>query len=150
MALSLYIGIVKPNNDTVQLNDIWFQNHVRDIRFGKTEQKIVETIDKVKYAGNRKFKSKFMKGTLVDSSELSTGCKTALNIFTFPDKIFNLAECGENALQVIMNMKHGKAYMNYAFLTDGFNNQIDVIINGETKRINNNQELEFLLEEARL
>ncbi|MCR5402315.1 MAG: DUF4869 domain-containing protein [Butyrivibrio sp.] len=151
MALRLYLDSkqIADRNSVINLNDIWFQNHIKDISFGENEQNIVKSIDGVTYAGNNKFNSKFMKGTLVDASELSTGCKTALNIATFQSKIFNIAECGDNALQLIMNMKSGNAYIDYFFMTDEFQNDIDVIINNEVHTIYNNDELDDLLEAVR-
>ncbi len=148
MALTLYLGSeqIKENKGIVALNDIWFQNHIKEIRFGKEEREIVKEIDKVDYAKDGRFKSKFMEGTLIDSSELSTGCKTALNIYSFPDNIFNLAECGDNALQLIVNLKRGKAYIDYRFMTDDFTNTIEVVIDNKEYVIGSNYELDDLME----
>ncbi len=146
MALTLYIGSKQIESNIVKLNDVWFQNHIKEIKYGKTEKAIVEYIDNVKYAKDGKFKSKFIKDTLIDSLELSTGCKTALNIFTFPEKVFNLAECGNNALQLIMHMKKGKAYIDYRFMTDKFDNEIIVYVNNKKYTINTNIELDKLME----
>lgn len=64
----------------------------------------------------KRFVKEIEKGTLIDSysyidrfgyklytSELSTGCKAALCVLNFPDKIINLAECGLNARDCIVS-----------------------------------------------
>ena len=148
MCMTLYIGSqhIKDKSSLVALNDAWFNNHLQEIRFNKTEQKIIKSIDGVEYVDNGKFKSKFNSGTLIDASELSTGCKTALNIYTFKDKIFNLAECGDNALQVILYMKQGKCYTDFKFIPDDFKNTIEVMYKGGKTVIKDNFELDDIME----
>ncbi len=148
MPLKLYIGLeqIAEKNKIIKFNDIWFQDHIKEIKYGEPEREIVKCIDNVVYEKDRKFKSKFMADTLFDASELSAGCKTALNIHTFTDKIFNIAGCGNNALQLIMNMKQGNAYIDNSFMTESFNNEIIVYIEGKEFYITTDDELYELME----
>ena len=84
--------------DYIELNDIFFnQNTVT--KLDERAEKIVEQIDEAKLVSKYKIESKFNHVTL-DVDCLSTGCKTVLNILYFPDKIFCIKECGDNALEI--------------------------------------------------
>lgn len=52
----------------------------------------------------------------MDVDCLSTGCKTVLNVLYFPDKIFCMKECGENALEVLYALDQGAVYSDYAMI----------------------------------
>ena len=39
-----------------------------------------------------------------------------LNVLYFPDKVFCLKECGENALEVLYGLKAGAVYSDYAVI----------------------------------
>lgn len=65
------------------------------------ERKVIEQIDKGKYLDEISFIDRF--GYKLYVSELSTGCKAALCVLNFPDKIIDLLECGNNARDVIIN-----------------------------------------------
>ena len=100
--------------DYIELNDIFFyQNYVKklDERAGK----ILEKIDEAKLVSKYKIESKFNHVTL-DVDCLSTGCKTVLNILYFPDKIFCIKECGDNALEILYNLDNGSVYSDYAVM----------------------------------
>ena len=49
--------------------------------------------------------------------KLSTGCKTALNILYNPDKVFDIRECGDNALDVIYALPNGNVYCDYPLIS---------------------------------
>ena len=61
-------------------------------------------------------KSRF-DGTALNVDKLSTGCKTALNVLYNPDKIFNIYECGDNALDVIYAFDEGKVCCEYPLIS---------------------------------
>lgn len=93
-------------------NDAYFNKNMENINFNSINiKRIIQTIDSVKYIGNYRVLSKFEKDTAISVRELSTGCKTAINIASFPSEVFTVAECGDNALQVIFNYKRGKIFM---------------------------------------
>ena len=47
---------------------------------------------------------------------MSTGCKTVLNVMFFPDKVFCIKECGDNALEVLYKLEDGAVYSDYAVI----------------------------------
>lgn len=101
--------------DYVELNDVFFnQNTVS--RLDDRANDIVEQIDASKLMGKFKIKSKF-SGVILDVDRLSTGCKTVLNVMYFPDKVFCLKECGDNALEILYGLESGAVYSDYAIIS---------------------------------
>lgn len=140
--LELYLKDI----EYTRFNDVYFDKHITQINFeNATIKKIIQNIDKVKYIGNYRVLSKFEKDTAISVRELSTGCKTALNIASFTDKIFSVAECGDNALQVIFNYKHGKIFMPMFSIPREFTNKIEVHTAQGKQIIDNNEQLEAIL-----
>ena len=91
--------------DYVELNDVFFnQNTV--LKLDDRASVIVEKIDASRLIGKYKIESKF-NGVTLDVDCLSTGCKTVLNVLYFPDKVFCLKECGDNALAVLYALEAG-------------------------------------------
>ena len=62
-----------------------------------------------------RMKSRFSDIAL-DIDCLSTGCKTILNVFYFPDRVFGLKECGNNALNILYQLEKGYVYSEYALI----------------------------------
>ena len=62
-----------------------------------------------------KIRSRFHDAAL-DIDRLSAGCKTVLNVLYYPDKVFCLKECGNNALEVLYGFENGNVYSNYALI----------------------------------
>lgn len=145
--LRIYIGNINTDDKSYcKFNDDWFNGNLKQISFNDTIKKIIKLIDEVDYIGDYKFNSKFIPGTAVSVTELSTGCKTAINIAAFPNKIFNIAECGNNVINVILKYKQGNIYTPHFIMSNKFNNDIEVITgHGKTYPISNNLQLENLL-----
>ena len=100
--------------DYVELNDVFFnQNTV--LKLDDRASVIVEKIDSSRLIGKYKIESKF-NGVTLDVDCLSTGCKTVLNVLYFPDKVFCLKECGDNALAVLYALEAGAVYSDYAVI----------------------------------
>ena len=53
-------------------------------------------------------RNKYGLGTI---RNLSSGCKTLLNIVKHPDKVVNVEECGPNVLRIIFTMDNIKIFM---------------------------------------
>ena len=144
--LRLYVGkLGNLNEQCCQINDAWFDKYLDNIKFDDNIKKIIKLIDNVEYIGNKRVKSKYVRDIAISVKELSTGCKSVINIASFESKIFSIAECGDNALQVLFNFKRGNAYLPYFILPREFNNNIEVICNNKSLIIHNNNELENLL-----
>ena len=105
---------IPSDKEYVELNDVFF-NQKTVSRIDDKASAIVEKIDASKLIGKYKMESKF-NGVTLDIDCLSTGCKTVLNVLYFPDKVFCLKECGENALEVLYGLEDGAVYSDYAVI----------------------------------
>lgn len=114
------ITIYKSKNDIpkkmqyIEWNDLYFNQKTASMLDSRAE-KIIETIDEAKQVGTFQIRSKF-DNSILDIDRLSAGCKTVLNVMYNPDKVFCLKECGENALEVLYDLKEGKVYSDYALI----------------------------------
>ncbi len=105
---------IPQNMQYVELNDLFFnQNTVA--KLDDDAQGIVEKVEHAKLAGKYKIESKF-SGVLLDVDRLSTGCKTVLNAMYYPDKVFCIKECGDNALRILYDLEQGCVYSDYAMI----------------------------------
>lgn len=117
----------------VELNDLFFnQNTVAQL--DEQAKEIVRRLDQSKLISKYKIISKFSR-VVLDVDRLSTGCKTVLNVLYYPNKVFCLKECGNNALEVLYRLEHGRVYSDYAIIpfemgkvmvcSDGIEKEID-------------------------
>ena len=98
----------------VELNDLFFnQNTVSFI--DKQAEKIIEMIDGSQLISKYKIYSRFDEIAL-DIDRLSTGCKTVLNVLYYPNKVFCLKECGNNALEILYHFENGHVFSEYALI----------------------------------
>ena len=86
-----------------KFNDTFFNKHTTEMLDERADS-IISQIDKSRMIDKYSIASRF-DGTRLNIDKLSTGCKTALNIMYNPDRIFDVSECGENALEVIYTLK---------------------------------------------
>lgn len=134
--LNIYIGKLNKELKSryIKFNDDWFDMNVRNVKFDSDESKfLLRAIDRTHYLGDYRIESSFREGLAVSVSELSSGCKTAINISTFNDKIFDLAECGNNALEAIAKLDDGNCYMSYFSLIEGLNKPVRII--GDSRKV---------------
>lgn len=129
---------IPPNKEYVELNDIFFNKNT-SLVLDEQAKKIIKQIDEAELNGKFKIKSKF-NGVILDVDCLSTGCKTVLNVFYFPDKVFCLKECGDNALEILYALKQGAVYSDYAMIPFDMK-EVQVRSGIETKIINDYEEL---------
>ena len=100
--------------DVIKINDVYFNKYTSEMLDEKAEE-IIWEIDQSRMIDRYTISSRF-DGTRLNIDKLSTGCKTALNIMYNPDKIFDVSECGENALEVIYSLKSGMIYCDYPMI----------------------------------
>ena len=103
---------IPSDKEYVELNDVFF-NQKTVSKIDEKANEIVKKIDDSKLIGKYKIESKF-NGVMLDIDCLSTGCKTVLNILYFPEYVFCMKECGENALEILYELKAGAVYSDYA------------------------------------
>lgn len=98
----------------VELNDVFFnQNTVS--KLDERANQIIEEIDASRLVGKYKICSRFTD-VILDVDQLSAGCKTVLNVMYYPNKVFCLKECGNNALEILYELDCGSVYSDYALI----------------------------------
>jgi hypothetical protein len=113
------ITIFKNKNDIpkdteyVELNDVYFNKYTASDMNLEQATSIIKQVDGSKLIGRYNIESKF-NGATLNIDCLSTGCKTVLNILTYPDKVFCMKECGDNALEILYSLDEGMVYSDYA------------------------------------
>lgn len=122
----------------IELNDVFFNQNTVTLIDGQAE-KIIETIDNARLIGKYKIKSRF-DGITIDIDRLSVGCKTVLNVLYYPDKVFCLKECGNNALEMLYGFEKGNVYSEYALIPFGMDSVL-VQSKGDKMVINDYEEL---------
>ena len=94
-------------NQTMK-NDWYFNLYTSNESISETEKKIIEIIDHAKVTPEKRIETKYGLGTL---RNLSSGCKTLLNVMKNPQKIVNADECGQNVLDILFSMDGISLYM---------------------------------------
>lgn len=79
-------------------NDWYFNLYTSNEDFSKEDEEIIWLIDHAKLTSNKHIETKYGLGTV---RNLSSGCKTLLNVMKNPDKVVNADECGKNVLDLL-------------------------------------------------
>ena len=129
-------------------NDAWFDANFRQskIVMDAVVKRIIMQIDGSKVVDNRTIITRFGEARTLDY--LSTGCKTAINVYMFPDICFNAIECSSNSLQEILRLNRGYVIMPLRpLIEDDFDIDALLINNeGKAKVVKKFTELESLLD----
>ena len=131
MSLNIYLREedIPEGIDLIKRNDDFFSfTLLNDSEFEKT---VLREIDQAKYATESTFigRSEWMGKLRKDN--LSTGCKTLLNIEKNPDYCFSSVECGYNALPLLRLLKHGNVLLaGRCILYDGDDSECDIVYKG--------------------
>ncbi len=133
-----YKDDIPQNMEYVELNDVFFNQNTA-VKLEARARELIERIDGAKLIGRYKIESKF-NGVTLDIDCLSTGCKTVLNVLYFPDKVFCLKECGDNALEVLYDLENGSVYSDYAVIPFDVG-PVKVSAGGKTRLIDDYEEL---------
>ena len=96
---------VPKNIEVVTYNDIFFDMNT-ELVDDDTVQSILLDIDNAHYAGPNAFYAR-NSNIALNTENLSTGCKTALNVYLNRNKCFILNECGDNAKESILRLEDG-------------------------------------------
>lgn len=108
-------GTVPKTKELVTLNDIYF-NQTTVSLLDERAAGIIAAIDSSEMLTRFTIRSRF-DGMTLNIDKLSTGCKTALNVLYNPEKIFDIRECGDNALDVIYALPHGNVFCDYPMIS---------------------------------
>ena len=129
---------IPKDKEYIELNDIFFNQNTAE-KIDERAAQFIEKIDDSKLLSKYKIRSKFDDITL-NIDQLSTGCKTVLNVFYYPNKVFCLKECGNNALEVLYSFKQGFVYSEYAMIPFEMD-QVEIQTIGGKKVIDDYEEL---------
>lgn len=105
---------IPKNKELIKINDLYF-NKYTSAKLDKRAEEIIDRIDSSKMIDQYAISSRF-DGTRLNIDKLSTGCKTVLNVMYNPDKIFDVSECGENALEAIYSQEAGNITCDYPMI----------------------------------
>ena len=96
-------------------NDLYFNLNTSNEEMSEKEIDLIQQVDEAKLTSDKHIETKYGLGTI---RNLSSGCKTLLNIVKHPDKVVCVEECGPNVLKIIFTMDNIKIYMSRPTLTD--------------------------------
>ena len=113
--ITVYKKNVLPEGaEVIRINDVYFNKYTAQM-LDERAGDIILRVDDSQVLSKYFFASKF-DGSKLNIDKLSTGCKSALNIMYNPDIIFDISECGENALKVIYSFDRGNVYCGYPMI----------------------------------
>ena len=96
-------------------NDLYFNLNTSNEEMSQKEVDLIRQIDGAKLTPDKHIETKYGIGTI---RNLSSGCKTLLNLVKHSDKVVNVEECGPNVLKIIFTMDNIKIYMSRPTLFD--------------------------------
>lgn len=107
----IYLYTEKKNTaDWILKNDLYFNLYTGNQPFTQEDKEIVEKIDAAKITEDNHIQTKYGLGTI---RNLSSGCKTYLNVVKNPDKVISAEECGGNVLALLFSLGEARLYMNH-------------------------------------
>lgn len=89
-------------------NDLYFNLNTCNEEMTEEDRKLVYQADDAVLTPDKRIETKYGLGTI---RNLSSGCKTLLNIVKHPDKVVCVEECGPNVLKLIFQMDNIRIYM---------------------------------------
>ena len=98
----------KDSKDWIIKNDLFFNLNTSNEEMSDNEVALIKQVDDAKLTPDKHIETKYGLGTI---RNLSSGCKTLLNIVKHPEKVVCVEECGPNVLKVIFSMDNIKIYM---------------------------------------
>ena len=98
----------KESPNWILKNDLYFNLHTSNEDMTGEDKKLIYQADNAVLTPDKHIETKYGLGTI---RNLSSGCKTLLNIVKHPDKVVCVEECGPNVLKLIFQMNNIKIYM---------------------------------------
>ena len=105
----------KNSKNWILKNDLYFNLNTANEEMSEKEVKLIQQVDEARLTTDKHIETKYGLGTI---RNLSSGCKTLLNIIKHPDKVVCVEECGPNILKMIFQMDNIKIYMSRPGFTD--------------------------------
>ena len=104
----------KESKDWILQNDLYFNLNTGNEEMSQNEINLIQQVDEARLTPDKHIETKYGLGTI---RNLSSGCKTLLNIVKHPDKVVNVEECGPNVLEIIFTLDNIKIYMSRPRIT---------------------------------
>ena len=98
----------KDSKDWILQNDLYFNLNTSNEKMSEKEIDLIRQVDEARLTSDKHIETKYGLGTI---RNLSSGCKTLLNIVKHPEKVVCVEECGPNVLKIIFAMDNIKVYM---------------------------------------
>lgn len=89
-------------------NDLYFNLYTGNQLFTEMDKQAIYQIDKAILTKDNHIETKYGVGTI---RNLSTGCKTYLNVLKNPEKTVSANECGGNVLTMLFKLDGIRLYM---------------------------------------
>lgn len=105
----------RDSKDWILQNDLYFNLNTSNEEMPQKEIDLIQQVDNAKLTPDKHIETKYGLGTI---RNLSSGCKTLLNIVKHPDKVVCVEECGPNVLKIIFAMNNIRIYMSRPTLTE--------------------------------
>ena len=105
----------RDSKDWILQNDLYFNLNTSNEAMSQKEIDLIQQVDNAKLTPDKHIETKYGLGTI---RNLSSGCKTLLNIVKHPDKVVCVEECGPNVLKIIFAMNNIRIYMSRPTLTE--------------------------------
>lgn len=119
----------------VHICEDYFDEHYKKEFIDDLAKHIIAKIDGGKCLKDGRIKSKY--GPIISIKELSSGCKTCLVVYQFPDIIFDTVACGRNAFELICTLPAGKIYISLVPYYSRTNPKVEILLHV------GNEEIEF-------
>lgn len=129
---------VPKEKELILINDVYFNKYTVDLLDDRARE-IIARIDGSEMISKYNIKSKF-DGAVLNIDKLSSGCKTVLNVLYNEDKIFDIRECGENALDELYSLESGNVFCQYPLISFDMN-KVYIIDKRGKQEIDNFEEL---------
>lgn len=98
----------RESEDWILKNDLFFNLYTSNMPLTEKDIEAIASIDGAKVLSGSRIETKYGLGTI---RNLSSGCKTFLNILKNPDKVVSVEECGRNVLEMLFLMDQINIYM---------------------------------------
>ena len=105
----IYVYTNKQDSENWILQNDWYFNlYTSNEDFTEKDKNVIWQIDHAKLTENKHIETKYGLGTV---RNLSSGCKTVLNVMKNLGKVVNADECGKNVLDMLFAMDEIHLYM---------------------------------------
>lgn len=106
---------IPENMKFINYNDIYFNKYTSEMLDDRAAE-IIKKIDSSCMISKYMITSRF-NGATLNIDKLSTGCKTVLNVMYNPNIVFDICECGENALDILYSLSEGSVSCSYPYIS---------------------------------